>query len=92
MYSDHTIIDKDGQAYAHVECQWCHAEYDVPVILEQVEAWKRGVLIQDAMPSLSKADRELLATGTCNTCFHDIYPDDEEAEGEDALPTKRSDK
>jgi len=38
-------------------------ERDLPVTLEQVSAWRSGMLVQDAMPHLSIDDREWLITG-----------------------------
>ena len=37
---------------------------DIDVTREQVENWQGGMLIPDAMPDLSIADREFLMTGT----------------------------
>lgn len=36
---------------------------DVPVTVEQLEAWQGGELIQNAMPALSAEFREFLMTG-----------------------------
>lgn len=36
---------------------------DVPVTEQQMEAWRAGLLIQDAMPGLSDAQREFVMTG-----------------------------
>ena len=36
---------------------------DIPVTQEQLDAWKSGVLIQNAMPNISADDREFLMTG-----------------------------
>jgi hypothetical protein len=38
-------------------------EMDLPVTEEQIEAWKGGTLIQDAMPQLTPAQREFIRTG-----------------------------
>ena len=43
----------DGETYA----------WDIPVREEQLDAWKRGALIQDAMPNLSPDQREFIMTG-----------------------------
>jgi hypothetical protein len=37
---------------------------DLPITQEQLDAWQGGMVIQRAMPHLSKADREFLITGT----------------------------
>jgi len=36
---------------------------DLPITQEQLDKWKRGMLIQDAMPSLTADDREFIKTG-----------------------------
>jgi len=36
---------------------------EIDVTLEQISAWKSGVLIQDAMPNLSSEEREFLISG-----------------------------
>ena len=36
---------------------------DLPVTQEQIDAWKSGVLIQNAFPNLSIADKEFLKSG-----------------------------
>lgn len=46
-------------ANAIVFCVECDKEYSLPVSAEQVLRWHQGELIQNAMPELPKADREL---------------------------------
>mgnify|MGYP001503079335 CR=1 FL=1 len=36
---------------------------EIPVTVEQLEAWQAGAYIQDAMPELEPARREFLMTG-----------------------------
>ena len=36
---------------------------EIPVTQEQLDAWKGGELIQNAMPNISPDDREFLMTG-----------------------------
>lgn len=38
-------------------------ELDLPITLEQIENWRKGQLIQNAMPNLSAADREFIISG-----------------------------
>lgn len=40
--------------------------------------WLAGAHIQDVMPKLSVADRELLMSGTHDDCFDSLFPPDEE--------------
>ena len=48
---------------------FCVVKSQVSVKQEEYIAWQQGELIQNAMPSLSPADRELLMTGMCDDCF-----------------------
>lgn len=51
-------------------CRWCQRstidEYNVT--RDQVEAWRGGELIQDAMPQLNSTERETLISGMCPKC------------------------
>lgn len=38
-------------------------EMDIPVTKEQLESWRDGTLIQDAMPHLSRQQREFILSG-----------------------------
>ena len=42
-------------------------------------AYKAGVgKIQHLFPDLKPEERELIQTGICNTCWNDMFPEDEE--------------
>ncbi len=47
----------------------CEKTFTIPVPMHERQAWCDGMLIQDAMPSLSKEDRELMISGTCPECW-----------------------
>lgn len=51
---------------------------EIDVTPEQLEAWKAGALIQNAMPHLSDDDREFLMTGTTAEEWDSIFDDDPE--------------
>ena len=51
------IIEKESPFSGNVN------RMDIPVTLAQIEAWKGGELIQDAMPNLTAEEREFLMTG-----------------------------
>ena len=36
---------------------------DIKISIHQLNAWKNGMLIQDAMPQVSAPDREFIKTG-----------------------------
>jgi hypothetical protein len=47
----------------------CGKVFTIPVPEHERKAWKDGMLLQDAMPSLTQDDRELLISGTCPKCW-----------------------
>ncbi len=63
-------------------CKICLDEKEVEVSGPAFIAWHKGELIQDAMPEISAADRELLVSGVCGTCFDKMFPPEEEGEDE----------
>ncbi|MEY4432355.1 MAG: hypothetical protein RLZZ44_485 [Bacteroidota bacterium] len=56
-----------------VSCELCHEKTILEVEQSQLDDWRNGVLIQDAMPQLSNSERELLISGTCEKCWNDIF-------------------
>lgn len=43
------------------------------ITMSQFEAWKGGVLIQEAMPDLSPAEREFIMTGTTDEEWKEAF-------------------
>lgn len=43
------------------------------ITMAQLEAWKGGVLIQQAMPDLSPAEREFIMTGTTDKEWKEAF-------------------
>lgn len=58
-----------------IECPLCHDvhDYEVDIQPKQYNEWISGKLIQDAMPNLSPADRELFVTGMCYSCQAEVF-------------------
>jgi hypothetical protein len=56
-----------------VFCVECDKEYSLPVSAEQVLRWQQGELIQNAMPELPRADRELFLSGICGDCWKKTF-------------------
>lgn len=46
---------------------------DIPVTQEQLDDWRGGTLIQNAMPNLSPDDREFLMTGMTPDEWEDLF-------------------
>lgn len=38
--------------------------------------WRNGMLIQDAFPDLTPADREALITGICDKCWENTFEEE----------------
>ena len=51
---------------------------EIDVTVEQVEAWKMGALIQDAMPHLSVADREFIVNGITDVEWRQVFGESDE--------------
>lgn len=56
------------------KCIACRTEHTLNIPTAEWTRWERGAgeHIQFAMPSLSPADRELLISSICGTCFDDM--------------------
>lgn len=50
-------------------CGICGKESTLFVPTANLDAWLAGTPVQDAFPQLSPASRELILTGTHNTCW-----------------------
>ena len=64
------------------QCPSCKKMKDINVnaTTEQYMNWKRGELIQNAMPQASATEREVLMTGFCPPCQDKIFGCDDEEE------------
>ena len=60
----------------NVTCRVCNRRHKVQVKDEEYASWINGSLIQDVMPGLSAAWRELLISGTCSTCFDLMFAEE----------------
>lgn len=56
------------------QCRMCGDTHILMVNNKDVQRWQDGGLIQDIMPYLSADERELLISGTCGTCFDNMFP------------------
>lgn len=61
------------------KCEMCGEVSNVEVGHTDHEAWKFGVLAQHAFPYLTPAQRELLISGTCDSCFKTLFAEDDES-------------
>jgi hypothetical protein len=61
-----------------IMCNRCHRRFTVEVDSEDLKRWEKGTFIQNAMPYLSPAERELLISQTCNDCWQEMFPPEED--------------
>lgn len=48
-------------------------QMDLPITQEQLLAWQRGELIQNAMPNLSPDEREFIISGCMPSSFDKLF-------------------
>jgi hypothetical protein len=70
-YADHVCnCLEDGDNYIYSGgCHYCKSDVIVVVPKQAIRNYRAGALIQQAMPMLSKGQREFLISGVCNECF-----------------------
>jgi hypothetical protein len=62
----------------NIICHMCSALTTFNVPRDGYQAWQEGTLIQKALPGLSPSQRELLISGTCDTCFDKLFAEEDE--------------
>lgn len=51
---------------------------DLPITQEQLNAYERGALLQNAFPNLSSAEREFIKSGITDEEWQSIFAEEEE--------------
>lgn len=84
------LIERNGTTFVKLTytCMWCQQPVQVEVVHEEYREWlEKGLLVQNAMPNTSGADREVLMTGSHVKCWDEGMkePDDDDdvEEGEE---------
>ena len=57
-----------------LECKYCGYTDKVYVDEPDYNAWHNGEPIQDCFPHLTAGERELMLSGTCDTCWKKFFP------------------
>ena len=67
-------------------CPFCGKKVEVEVEHSQYVEWLNGAMVQEAFPTLSATQREMLLTGMCPKCQDSIFGsgDEEDDDWEDA--------
>jgi hypothetical protein len=63
-----------------VRCFGCLELITLYVAPLDYEAWLTGTHAQDVFPYLTDGERELLISNTCDKCFEEMFPEEEEEE------------
>ena len=66
-------MEKLESVTVDVQCIFCQKETSVEFKWADYVSWQSGELIQNAMPYLSAAERELLISETCGDYFDDMF-------------------
>lgn len=68
--------------YLSVDCRMCGQLFQIPMTPEQEAELDKPraerMFMQDIFPELSAATRELLISGTCETCWDKLFPADDD--------------
>lgn len=61
-----------------ITCTSCQQPQVVSVKEEDLARWRAGEFVQKAMPYLTADERELFISGTCGTCWDELFPPEPE--------------
>lgn len=79
MYNRIKVTNKEDLTIIKVICTSCEKEFEL--VVKTVDWYKFRLykeLIQVCFPYLTVGERELLISGTCNECWCNLYPDEED--------------
>lgn len=62
----------------NTQCRSCGECQMISFNANDWQRWQEGELIQVAMPYLSDAEREMMISEICETCFDAMFPEDGE--------------
>jgi len=69
-------------------CPFCGKGSQVTIPSQGLWDWEHGKFVQDAMPDLTPAEREIVMTGTHQKCFDDAFADDEDYDPQGEEPVE----
>ena len=76
------VMEMKGQILLSGECIVCgkHVHFQVSEI--DYLNWQNGMKIQDALPNICAANREMMISNICDECFNRIFKDEELTESD----------
>lgn len=63
-------------------CHACNKEISVACSPADLEKWRNGGYVQDCFPYLGPAEREFLISGICSKCWDEMFPPEDEDDGD----------
>lgn len=73
------VVTTPNEVTVDIICPCCAGQTALRVPLEGYTEWLQGtILIQNALPTLTPDERELLISGTCEKCFNDLFNTEDE--------------
>lgn len=63
------------KAKIKIPCRMCGNKVTVEFENEDFDRWQAGELIQNAMPYLNDAEREMMISQTCDDCWKNLFSD-----------------
>ncbi len=64
-------------------CICCRNVFNISFAVEDYIDWKQGKHIQNAFPYLNAGNRELIQSGTCSSCFDELFPEEDDRDPSD---------
>lgn len=58
-----------------IACRMCGEPQTIWFDIADWNEWRAGAYIQDAMPYLTAAEREMLISQTCDNCWNNLFAD-----------------
>jgi hypothetical protein len=74
MRENHAAWSEGGDKMnVALTCVCCNQEFTFKVPVERYISWRFGENVQTAFPEMPKEERELFISGTCNSCFQELF-------------------
>ena len=83
MVKDIELVTKDGKTEARIQCGGCKKTYGIPVDRAKFDEWRGGKWAQDAFPDMAPDWREMFISGTCPSCFDELFRGFDEEDEDD---------
>lgn len=60
------------------DCPFCGQDNGIEVDMASYEKWQGGAFVQNAFPTLTAEEREVLVSGSHADCWDEAYDDEED--------------